>query len=272
MSVIRSITSFLAFLCYALFFGLATLVLPLLAFVVGNMPSHFMGLMARKIGVVWAKIAIRSTFSRIIFHNRNKIISKGSLYVVNHQAFVDIFLVLGYLKKDFLFLSKKEVFDSPFVGWAMKGARYLSLNREIPREAAKTTLDTIKKAKEGYNILIFPEGTYSENPFEMLEFKGGVAAIAQKSKAPIVPIVLYGTKRLIDPNKSFFKLKPTKLHIGVLDPILATDPKHPCNIKDKKQTVQFLDDLKNDMQQEHNRLAKLSPKHKLYHEEFKLSV
>ena len=78
-------------------------------------------------------------------------------------------------------------------------------------------LDGIKKVKEGDNICIFPEGTRTDGP--MLEFKGGSFKLATKSGAPILPLTIDGTHRVLEDNHFWIKNDTINL---IYHPVIET--------------------------------------------------
>jgi len=83
---------------------------------------------------------------------------------------------------------KRELLRIPFWGWAMRLQRPIAIDRSNPREAGKSLLiQGVEKIKQGYSIIIFPEGTRSR-PGTMKRFSRGGARLAVAAEAPIVPI------------------------------------------------------------------------------------
>ena len=69
------------------------------------------------------------------------------------------------------------------------------IHRDDPRQSAKAIKNVIKHVKEGISMIIFPEGTRSPNPKELLDFKAGAFKVALRTGKDIVPITLEKTKR-----------------------------------------------------------------------------
>lgn len=77
------------------------------------------------------------------------------------------------------------------------------------KEKVRAILQTIDKIKKGHNMLIFPEGGYSENGNTLQEFKTGCFDCSIKTKTTIVPITIY------DSYKSMNGCKPGKVKTQV---------------------------------------------------------
>lgn len=81
----------------------------------------------------------------------------------------------------------------------MKRIHCLFLDRKDIRKGLQTILEGAEYLKEGYSMCIYPEGTRSTNG-ELGEFKGGSLKMAQKAKAPIVPVAIRGTRDIFENN------------------------------------------------------------------------
>ena len=164
-----------------------------------------------------------STFPKIEVINKcpPEKMNKNYIIMANHQSAFDIFLIYGYLPFYFNFLSKKEVFEIPIFGRAMKILGTASVDRGN-RQGLK---DTIKEMEEclarGASILIFPEGTRSEDG-KILPFKKGGFLLAKKVKTEILPVVIVGTKDIM-PKKSIWVTPFRKVKFYILEPISETE-------------------------------------------------
>jgi 1-acyl-sn-glycerol-3-phosphate acyltransferase len=118
------------------------------------------------------------------------------VYMVNHQSYFDIFTLLANLPVQFKFVLKQELMKIPFLGPAMKRAKYVGIEREDPRKAVKSMNDAADRFREGASILIFPEGTRSPDG-QLQPFKPGGFHLALKVKGDIVPVSIVGTHRIV---------------------------------------------------------------------------
>lgn len=117
---------------------------------------------------------------------------KGIIYVCNHQSNLDIPVLVSALHMDVGFVAKKEMKSWPFFSIWMKKSRCVFLNRENPREGIKDIKKAVKLIKEGYPIVIFPEGERTLTG-EILNFKKGSFKLATETNGVIVPLTLKGT-------------------------------------------------------------------------------
>jgi 1-acyl-sn-glycerol-3-phosphate acyltransferase len=137
--------------------------------------------------------------------------------VANHQSMADILALMG-LPTNFKFVSKGALFRIPLLGFIMKLMRYVPLERG--RHSSMTAMmdrcAALLRAQQ--KILVFPEGTYAPRGYR-LAFKRGAFKLALDHQVPVVPIVLTGTRQLIDEDGPTFGPR-ADISIEVKAPIL----------------------------------------------------
>jgi len=154
---------------------------------------------------------------RVQVEGREKIRRQTSyVMVANHQSFLDI-LVLFRLFAHFKWVSKIENFRIPMIGWNMSLNGYIKLRRG-DRASGREMLDACARTlAASSSIMMFPEGTRSTNG-RLRDFKVGAFALAQRTKTPILPIVLQGTGNAL-PKRGFVLQGTHRIRIRVLDEI-----------------------------------------------------
>lgn len=178
----------------------------------GNIPH----LVAR----LWGKIQLRITGTRVTITGLQNIDPRASYILVsNHQSTFDIFALLGYLPLQFRWIAKAELFRIPFLGWAMTRTGYIPIERDSPKKAYRSMLQAAEAVKGGVSVIIFPEGTRSPNG-RLQAFKKGLLLIALKSQAPVMPITIQGTARIM--QKGDWRTYPGKVRITIDPPIDTT--------------------------------------------------
>ena len=114
------------------------------------------------------------------------------ILVSNHLNWTDIPLIGLPLKRRTHFMAKAELFQKAPIKWLVIGLGAFPVKRgEADRQAIKQA-DEVLKA--GQVLVIFPEGTRSRT-HQMKEGLAGVALIALRSGAPIVPVGIAGSER-----------------------------------------------------------------------------
>jgi 1-acyl-sn-glycerol-3-phosphate acyltransferase len=154
---------------------------------------------------------------RIRLLDRKNLNSKDSKVIVcNHQSLLDI-PILYRLRKNFKFISKAGVFKVPFLGWVMYLNKYIGIERGTIKSMTKMMQDCVDNLKRGSSILIFPEGTRSEDG-NLKPFRTGAFSLAKDNQKSIVPVIIKGTADLL--TKNTLKMKPfKKITVKVLEEI-----------------------------------------------------
>ncbi len=142
------------------------------------------------------------------------------IYMVNHQSAFDIFTLLAFLPVDFKFILKQELMKIPLFGWAMKRAGYIALDRGDPRKAIKSMNRAAEKIKQGASVLIFPEGTRSEDG-HLQVFKKGGFHLAIKSGCAIVPIVILNSRNIV--RKGSMRISGGDIRMEICGPVPVKD-------------------------------------------------
>ncbi len=122
----------------------------------------------------------------------------GFILYPNHQGMFDALAIIELMNRPVTIVMKKELENIPFLKQAFALLEAYSLDRSDPREGMKVILKMAEDAKNGKNIIIFPEGTRSRNGNRLLPFKGGSFKSAQKAKCPIVPVAVIDSYKVFD--------------------------------------------------------------------------
>ena len=163
---------------------------------------------------LWAKIILKASFVEFKIEGEENIKSNTHyFFAANHESEFDIPLVFAAIKLQMVAISKIELKNIPFLGWAMQAAGHIFVNRKNHVSALKS----MEKARESMSqnprsVIIFPEGTRSKDG-QILPFKKGGLILAMNLKMEVVPLGIIGTRTLIQ-NKFSSKNDTLKLIIG----------------------------------------------------------
>ncbi|HUI41499.1 MAG TPA: lysophospholipid acyltransferase family protein [Terriglobia bacterium] len=127
-------------------------------------------------------------------------LQKTAIFCVNHPSAMDIPILLACLPVQFRFLAKRELFQLPFLGWFLRRAGHISVERSRPHEARQSFEEAAQRIRQGTPVVLFPEGHRSRRAGEMLPFKTGSFHLAVRAGVPIVPITLNGTRYVHAPD------------------------------------------------------------------------
>lgn len=147
--------------------------------------------------------------------------SGGTTYVIisNHQSILDI-LLLNSLRYKFKWISKIENINLPVLGWYLRMADYITVNRGNEESKADMLEKSYRYLKQGTSIMIFPEGTRSLDK-EIGFFKRGAFQLAQQAGVSILPVLIDGTGDILPKHGLIFS-SGHRIRIRVLDPIQPT--------------------------------------------------
>jgi 1-acyl-sn-glycerol-3-phosphate acyltransferase len=179
--------------------AIATLVLGF--FVLMIYPFDRKGRAGHRCARLWGKAALLANRVKVRVEGIEHLNGKGPyIFMANHQGSYDIFALLGHLPFQFKWLAKKELFSIPFLGWTMAAAGYISIDREGTRETVEAMNKAAEKIRDGMSVVIFPEGSRSLDG-SIQPFKKGGFTLAIKSRVPIVPIAITGSREIMPKDK-----------------------------------------------------------------------
>lgn len=142
--------------------------------------------------------------------------SKAYMMVANHQSLADGPLT-AYLPLDTKAVFRMNLFEVPVVGWLLRLAGEIPIDRSDPRKAAKALLECGRQLRAGCSILIFPEGTRSKDG-ELLPFNDTPFRLALRESVPVLPVVLEGAASALPKNSWMFR-SGGDIHVRVLEPV-----------------------------------------------------
>lgn len=110
---------------------------------------------------------------------------------------------------------KKELYQIPFMKQIVDASHSYPMDRDDLRQSMKVIQQVTSELQNGYNFLIFPEGTRSKLGNQTLDFHSGTFKCATKSKCDILPIALIDCYKVLDEKGH----KPVKVQLHYLKPI-----------------------------------------------------
>ena len=183
--------------------------------------------------IVTAKTAFRALGQRFQMTGTEHVPREGGvLLAFNHISYVD-FIYGGFAAnpsgRKVRFMAKRELFDHKLTGPLMRSLHHIEVDRGEGLASFTTAVDFLTK---GEAVGIFPEATISR-AFELKEFKTGAVRIAAEAGVPLVPVVMWGTQRMMtkDHDKDFSRGKTILLRVG--------DPLHPTGEDPVAETAEL---------------------------------
>jgi 1-acyl-sn-glycerol-3-phosphate acyltransferase len=156
------------------------------------------------------------------------------LFVSNHRSGYDPVIVRAILGKyDINFISKPENFKVPILKNFLVRLKFLSIDRENPRNSLKTIVKAIDYIKNDEGSMgVYPEGTRSKTG-ELLPFHDGVFKIALKANVPVVVACMKGQENV----KKNVPFKKTIINFDILDVLPVEDKMTSHDLAEKARAL-----------------------------------
>ena len=183
-----------------------------------------------RVGMRIAWLGIRAAGVRVEVHGRENVPEGVScIFLANHVSNLDPPVLFPALPGEASVMLKKELMRIPVLGTAMRMARFVPVQRRSSREAAQASVAAAAEAvRAGLHFLVFPEGTRSKDG-RLQPFKGGPFYLAMETGAPIVPVAISGTEKLM--RKGSAKIYPGVARVEMLRPV------YPIGFKTREELM-----------------------------------
>jgi len=145
-------------------------------------------------------------------------VNPNGVYVVvsNHQSLADI-PVISHLKLDMKWLSKAELFRLPVVGWMLRMAGDVPVERSNRRKGATALLQCARYLRLRCSVILFPEGTRSPDG-HVMPFNEGPFLLAIREQVPVLPLVVEGSRDAL-PRHSWIFGDTQDIHLRILEAV-----------------------------------------------------
>ncbi|NSL90462.1 MMPL family transporter [Chitinophaga sp. Mgbs1] len=172
---------------------------------------------------------IMTNVKKRIINPDNEQLKKPAVIVSNHQSFLDI-LVSTMLHSKVILLTNQWVWRSPVFGAVVRLADYYPV-----ADGAEGAIEKLRdRVKEGYSIVVYPEGTRSPDPV-IKRFHKGAFYIAEQLGLDILPVVIHGTAYTM--TKGDFLLKDGLVTVKYLPRITQEDKSWGDNYSARTKSI-----------------------------------
>ena len=113
----------------------------------------------------------------------------GALVCSNHQSFLDPVLVGALAHRRMNYLARQDLFDTPLFGTLIRWYDAIPVQRD--GMGIGGIKETLRRLKRGEMVLLFPEGTRTEDG-ELIPLKSGFCMLAHRAQVPLVPVGIDG--------------------------------------------------------------------------------
>jgi 1-acylglycerol-3-phosphate O-acyltransferases len=178
--------------------------------------AHFWGYYP---GKIWSVIMCRMLLIPVEVRGREHVDKHTSyVFVANHQGAFDIFLIYGYLGRNFKWMMKKSLRKIFLVGRACESARHIFVDKSGPKKIRETYDNAREILKEGTSLVVFPEGARTFTG-HMGVFRKGAFQLADELQLPVVPVTIDGSFNVLPRTAGFNFVKRHRLVMTIHRPI-----------------------------------------------------
>lgn len=165
---------------------------------------------------IWSRLALWLAGVRLVLHGDENLANlKSRVFVSNHVSWYDIFTLLAILPR-YRFVAKAELFRIPLFGTAARRAGTIPIQRENRKAAFQSYDEAAAEIRGGASVVVCPEGTRGDS-YALRPFKKGPFVLAIAAEAPVVPVVVYGTREI--QRKGSFIIRAGTVHVHFLEEI-----------------------------------------------------
>ncbi len=135
----------------------------------------------------------------------------------NHQGMAEVVALASSLPMKFRGVVKRELYRIPVWGWALWASGAIGIDRSNTTQAvARLKREKDEKLKDGWSVLIYPEGSRTPDGF-LQEFKKGAFMMAIQTGVPILPVVCNGAFKILP--KKMLAFRPGHIKLTICPPI-----------------------------------------------------
>jgi 1-acyl-sn-glycerol-3-phosphate acyltransferase len=239
MSIIKNILGRI-FALWALLFFIITMIVIML------IPAWLMGLLKEpkrttvfiQLSRIWMGVYLPLVGVRLKITGKHHF-AKNQNYVVvcNHNSFMDVPVTSPGIPGGNKTIAKIEMAKIPLFGLIYRRGSVL-VDRKSEESRLKSYAYMKRVLDMGLHMCIYPEGTRNKTNLPLKEFKDGAFRLAIETKKPIIPAVLFNTKKVLPQHKTFF-FWPSTIEMHFLAPVETAH----LQMDDTKQLKEQMFDL-----------------------------
>jgi 1-acyl-sn-glycerol-3-phosphate acyltransferase len=231
MSIVKNILGRI-FALWALLFFVITMIIIML------IPAWLMGLIKEpkrttvfiQLSRIWMGVYLPLVGVRLKITGKQHFANNQNYVVVcNHNSFMDVPVTSPGIPGGNKTIAKIEMAKIPLFGLIYRRGSVL-VDRKSEESRLKSYAYMKRVLDMGLHMCIYPEGTRNKTNLPLKEFKDGAFRLAIETKKPIIPAVLFNTKKVLPQHTTFF-FWPSKIEMHFLAPIETAH----LQIEDAKQ-------------------------------------
>lgn len=169
--------------------------------------------------MVWSRLMCWGMLLPVHVEGRDKLDSRASyVFVANHQGSYDIFMIYGFIGRNFKWMMKKSLRRIPLIGRACEAAGHIFVDKSGPKAVHQTYEQAREVLRGGTSVVVFPEGARTFTG-HMGVFRRGAFQLADELQLPVVPVTICGSFDVLPRMRGFNFLSWHPLTLKVHDPI-----------------------------------------------------
>lgn len=176
------------------------------------------GRTTRLIGGAWSRALLGVFGVEVAVEGGANAPAGPAVYAANHASTLDIFVVFGHLPVDFRIIFKQSVGYIPILGWSIRLAGHVPIDRANPFRARESLERAARRIAAGTSVVVFPEGTRSPDGRIGL-FKRGSFRLAIEAGVPVVPVSIVGVKAIVP--RGLPSVRPGLVRVVIHPPVPA---------------------------------------------------
>jgi 1-acyl-sn-glycerol-3-phosphate acyltransferase len=218
MHLIKNILPRLFALWAAIIFVITMLPVGLAMWIIGVIDEPKRTIVFQAISKTWMQLFFVIVGCRLRITGKEHF-APGENYIIvsNHNSFMDVPLTTPFIPGPNKTIAKIEISKVPVFGLIYKRGAIL-----LDRKDKNSRKESFRKMKQvlamGMHMCIYPEGTRNRTPEPLKTFHDGAFSLAIDTKKAILPAILFNTKKVLPPEKTFY-FWPSKMEIHFLAPI-----------------------------------------------------
>ena len=185
----------------------------------------------RKISAAWMRVFLTLSGCPLYIKGRKQF-KKGETYIVicNHNSLMDVPVSTPFIPGPNKTIAKASMAKIPFFGIIYKrGSILVDRNSE---ESRKNSFNKMKEVlRQHIHMCIYPEGTRNKTAQPLKSFYDGAFKLATETKTPIIPAIIFNTKKVLPQDKSFYFM-PHRLEMHFLPPVYISNDMKTAELRD----------------------------------------
>jgi 1-acyl-sn-glycerol-3-phosphate acyltransferase len=183
----------------------------------------------------WAYMILATTRVVVEVRGLDRLVPGATyVFVANHQSLYDIPVVFWYLPYQLRIIAKESLGRVPFVGWHLRRAGNLLVDRSNPDRAGILSRWRVL-LHQRLSLIIFAEGTRNADG-RVARFKAGSFLLAIEAGMPVVPVSITGTRLVM--RKGRFTVRPGRVTMTIHEPLVTTGGAWQPTIEDARRLAE----------------------------------